>query len=611
MLQSIRSSAKWIWWFVFIMFVGGFLLLDTSGVLTMGAVTPNTVVATVNGDDILYTTYMARGDQLRQQAAEQSGRALNLDESRRIDEQAFEELVAEVLLRQEYTRRGITADEAEILQAARYLPHPAFMQDPNYQTDGRFDLAKYQRFITSAVARQQGLLPSLEAYYRDEIPRQKLFEQIAADVYLTDGRMWQLWQDVNDSAQVSFVALTPDGVPDSSVTVTDAEVRRYYEEHQEDLAEPGRAFVSVLRVPRVITAADSAAARAKALRLRAEIVGGAKFEDVAVRESADSASAALGGSMGMSAQDRFDPDFGRAAWALRTGELSQPVRTPYGYHLIRVDTRKGDSANVRHILIPIQQSDSNAAATDVRADSLSTLAAGATEPAQFDTAAKALGITPIRTFVFENRPLMAMGEYVPSVSAWAFSGARPGEVSELFDSENGYYLARLDTLHMGGPPTLANATATIRERLARERKLAKLLPDARALANAASAGSLEEAARARGLQVTKSEMFNRLSFVPGLGQGNEAIGASFALPVGSVSTPVTTPDAVYVIRVDRRVNADRTKWEAQRQVQRQLLGQSLRQQRVQQYMQDLRASADVDDRRKEIEAAARRAAAAV
>lgn len=608
MLQSIRSSARYIWLLIFILFVGGFLLLDTSGILGMGSVTPSTVVASVNGDDILYSTYLARAEQLRQQASEQSGRALNLDEMQRLDDQAFEELVAETLLRQEYEARGITADDDEIFQAVQYLPHPAFMQNPDYQTEGRFDMVKYQRFIQSSVARQQGILPYLEAYYRTEIPRQKLFEQIATDVYLTDGRMWQLWQDVNDSAQVSFVAFSPDVVPDSSVTVTDAEVREYYDAHRDDASRPGRAFVSILKVPRVITASDSAAARARAARLRAEIVAGAKFEDVAARESADSGTLAVGGSLGMSARDRFDADFSRAAWALRVGELSQPVLTSYGYHLIKVDARKGDSANVRHILVPVQQSDSNAAATDQRADSLSDLAAGQTDPAQFDSAAKKLGITPIRTFVFEHQPLMAMGEYVPSVSAWAFSGALVGDVSELFDSENAYYVARLDTLHASGSLTLAEATPGIRERLMREKKLAKLLPDARTFANSAAASTLEQAARTRGLQVTKSEIFNRLSFVPGMGQGNQAIGAAFSLPVGAVSAPVETPDAVYVIRVDRRVNADRAKWEAQKQVQRQLLGQSMRQQRVQQFLQDLRSSADVKDNRTKIESAARRAA---
>jgi parvulin-like peptidyl-prolyl isomerase len=97
--------------------------------------------------------------------------------------------------------------------------------------------------------------------------------------------------------------------------------------------------------------------------------------------------------------------------------------------------------------------------------------------------------------------------------------------------------------------------------------------------------------------------------VPGLGQGNEAIGTAFALAAGAVSAPVATDDAVFVIRVDRRINADREKWEAQKQVQRMLLTRSLQEEHVRAYLDDLRASAKIEDRRKEIDAAARRVAA--
>ena len=93
--------------------------------------------------------------------------------------------------------------------------------------------------------------------------------------------------------------------------------------------------------------------------------------------------------------------------------------------------------------------------------------------------------------------------------------------------------------------------------------------------------------------------------VPGLGQFTEAIGAAFALPVGAISQPVKTDQAIYVERVDKRVTADSASWAAQKQAQRAVRLQQLRQQKVQMFLQDLRKSAKIDDRRKKINAAIR------
>ena len=609
MLQSMRSRAKYVWFVIFGFFVVGFLLLDNSGLLNTGGVTPNTVVAEVNGRDILYTTWANRVQTISQAESQQQGRALTLDEIDRIEDRAFDELVSEVLLEEEYRKRGIGVSVDEIRAAARMMPPPGLMQSPELQTEGRFDPAKYERYLSSPVATSSGLLLQLETYYRQEIPRQKLFEQIAADVYLTDARMWDVWQDVQDSAQVSYVAFTPDVVADSTVTVTDREIQSYYDANKGTLERTGRAVVSVLSIPRVITSVDSAAVRARAIELRNEILGGARFEEVATRESADTISGADGGSLGRGPRGRFVEPFERAAFSLRPGEISQPILTQFGYHLIKLDERKGDTVALRHILLRVEQSDSTAALTDRRADELDGLTAEATNPAQFDSAAAKLGLTPVTATVVEGEPLTVGNTYIPSVSAWAFSGAQPGQTSQLFDSPEGYYIARLDSLAVGGPMSLDAAREEIRVRLLRTKKVESLLPAARAMATKAASTSLEAAAAEQKMEVSRTGMFNRIDFVPGIGQGNEAVGAAFALSAGAVSAPVATEDAVFVIRVDRRVNADREKWEAQKQVQRTLLTRSLREERVRSYLEDLRASAKIEDHRREISAAARRAAA--
>ena len=103
MLQAMRSSAKYVFWILLIAFVGGFLLVESSGLLSRGAVTPTTPVATVNGTDILYTDWLRRSQQLSQQEQQQTGRSLTQDEITRIENQAFDEMVTEILLQQEAT----------------------------------------------------------------------------------------------------------------------------------------------------------------------------------------------------------------------------------------------------------------------------------------------------------------------------------------------------------------------------------------------------------------------------------------------------------------------------------------------------------------------------
>ncbi len=606
MLQSMRSAAKYIWIILIVAFVGSFLLYETSGLAGRAPVTTTTSIATVNGEEILLTTWQNAVTALEQERSQQTGNAITLDERQQLEERAFNELVTELLLQQEYKRRGITVTDDEILQAARLAPPPQAMQSPDLQTDGKFDIQKYQRFLSSPLARQSGALAGLEAYYRTEIPKQKLFDQVASGAYISDERLWQVYRDRHDSATVSYVVLSTASLTDTAVTVTDAEISSFYERNKKRFERPGRAVVSLLTVPRAVTAADSVDAKRRIDAIRAEVAGGAKFEDVAKRSSTDTISGANGGSLGKGGKGRFTPKFEEAAYALKVGELSQPVLTPFGWHIIRVDSRQGDTLDLRHILVNIAQSDSSATRTDRRADSLASKAGSQDNPKAFDDAAKLLGLTAANAVVLEKEPLSFAGRYVPSVSAWAFSGVRPGETSDLFDAPDAYYLARLDSLTKGGLAPLAEVKEDIRRRLSRDKRVEKLRPMGEQLAQAARGSSLETVAAERKLTVEKSAPFTRVDAVPGLGQYSSAIGAAFAAPVGQVAGPFNAVDAMVVMRVDARTESNRQTFEAEKSIQRQQYLQSMRQQKVDEFLTNLRESVKVEDRRSEVLSALRR-----
>jgi peptidyl-prolyl cis-trans isomerase D len=608
-LQSMRSAAKYVWIVLIIAFVGGFLLVDSSGLLGRAPVTTNTVVATVNGEDILYLTWENAVANLDQQESERLGRGLTLDERRELEDRAFDELVNEILLRQEYERRGISVTDDEIRDAARVSPPPGVEQNPEFQTEGQFDLSKYQRFLTSPIARQQGLLLGLESFYRSEIPKQKLYDQIASDVWVSDARLWQLFRDRNDSAAVSFVAFRPDAAAGGSSSVTDADISAFYNKNKTLFERPGRAVVSLVAVERAITSADSAATRARIDALRAEIVAGASFADVAMRASEDSGSGAMGGELGRGTRGRFVPEFETAAYALKEGELSQPVLSPFGWHLIQVDRKRADTLDLRHILLRVQQSDSSAAATDRIADRLASVAAGSSEASAFDDAATELGLPVSSLVVNEYEPLNFAGRYVPGISAWAFSGVSVGESSDLQDAPEAYYVARLDSLRDGGIAPLADVKDDIRRRLEREAQIKALVPTAQSFATAARSGDFAAAAAAAGQTVETAGPFTRSSLVPGLGQFTEAVGAAFGLPTtGAVSDPVVTRDGVYVLRLDAWTPADSADFELMKPVFKLQIVQSLKSERVQQYVAGLRDAAKIKDDRKKIQATLRRQA---
>jgi peptidyl-prolyl cis-trans isomerase D len=602
----MRSIAKYIWVFIVVAFVGGFLLVETSGLLGSAALTPTTAVAEVNGHSILWSEWQQRVQQTV--GNQQRSRSLTQDEMRQVENDALDEMIMQVLLEQEYRRRHISATDDELREYARYAPPPFLYNAPDLQTDGRFDPQKYQRLLASPQARQGGLLSGLVTYYRTEIPKEKLFGQLTDGVYLSDSDLWRTWRDEHDTAQVSFVAWRSDFSADAAKAVGDAEARAYFEQHKKEFELPGHAWLSVLRVERTISAADTAAARNRLLKIRAEIAGGAKFEDVAKRESADSVSGANGGDLGRGARGRFVPEFEAAAYKLKPKELSGVVSSQFGLHLVRVDESKGDTLALRHILVHIRQSDSAAMATDKRADEMARIAVGAEDPAKLDSAAKKLDLTIGHLEAVEGRAATLGFTPVPSVSAWAFGGAKRGDISELFDDDGGYWMGRLDSLVAGGKSRYERVQEAVRAALAREKSLDRALEAAQLFSAAAATAGFEAAAKQASLTVIKSPTFTRVEFVPGLGQYTKAIGASFGLPVGAVSAPIRTEEGVFVVRVERRVNTDRAQFEKQVEgLQRQRL-QQLKQQKLQLFHADLRKSAKIVDHRKDIYASSRRQA---
>src|SRR6185503_2323030 len=122
-------------------------LYETSGLMGRTPVTATTAVAVVNGEEIPYTVFMNRVQNEIQQQQQRERRNLSQDDTRRIENAIFDQMISEILLRSEYRRRGIVVTDDEVREFARYAPPPWITQAPELHTDGRFDADKYQRLL--------------------------------------------------------------------------------------------------------------------------------------------------------------------------------------------------------------------------------------------------------------------------------------------------------------------------------------------------------------------------------------------------------------------------------------------------------------------------------
>ncbi len=602
MMQMIRSS---VGKFMTILIVGGFLIWMVYGIgmEVSGTTGRPGELGSVNGQPISLEAYQAKVQQLQQQYQEQGGGRLTAEQQRQLEDRAWEDLVNQILLEQEMSRRGIGVSDDEIRYAAMNVPAPQIANQEIFQTNGQFDIAKYRQFLGGPQASDE-LLAQLEQYYREVIPQSKLQRQVSAGTFVSDVELWRMWQDQNEQATVEYVALDLAKVAPGTPTVSEAEIRRHYNENKDDFERPRTARLSVAYLPTSVTPADQAATLQKVQRLRAEIAGGADFAEVAKRESTDQGSAAQGGDLGTITRGQMVAPFDQAVFSLPVGQLSEPVQTQFGYHLIQVTERTDTlTAKARHILIPMGKSDEELARLDARADSLETLA----QSQDLQRAARAVGAT-FRQGVTVSDQLPYIPGVGPALEAlqWAASewASREGNeklVSDVFDSEQAYYVVQVDNYLPKGQMTLAEATPQIREKLIVEKKRAQARQAGEQIVAAVRGGpTLQQAAAARGLAVQNNGPVTRGAANPVFGQATAAVGAAFGTPLNQVSNVVETPAGLFIVRPTQRTAADRRAFEVQKSELRSVAVMRLQQEQTQRWLDSVRRRAEIEDNRDQV-----------
>jgi len=263
------------------------------------------------------------------------------------------------------------------------------------------------------------------------------------------------------------------------VPVSEQDVNEAFEKAKENL--PKRPATVTFRQI-VVSARPSeqakAAARAKAESLLVEIRRGGDFEQIAKRESMDSASRELGGDLGWNRRGAMVPEFERWMFALAPGQTSPVVETTFGFHIIRVDRVQPGEVKARHILIRPHIDSADVAAAKLRADSVLALwEAGG----NFDS------LTARYHDPIEEKGSLQPFEraQLPESYRTAFEGKGTGAFVPPFAIDDParaakkYIVAQIVKADDGGEYTLADFRNQIRDQLAQERGMRRVIDQMR------------------------------------------------------------------------------------------------------------------------------------
>lgn len=360
MLQNIRDNSQgWIAKTIIGIIVA---LMAFTGIEAIFQASGNNKqdVAKVNGEEITQTELSQAVDMQRRQLMQQLGK--DFDASL-LDEKLLRDAALKGLIDRKLLLQGAADSKFGFSEAAL---DQVILQTPEFQVDGKFNAERFDQ-----VVRQLGYS---RMQFRQMLTQEMLIGQVRAGIagsgFVTDAevlafaRLEKQTRDfatVNIKADPAAVKLTDDEVkayydqhakefmtPDQvvidylelkkssffdQVTVKDDELQAAYEKETANLAEQRRAAHILIEVNDKVTEAQ---AKAKIEEIQARLAKGEKFEALAKEFSQDPGSANNGGDLGFAGPGVYDPDFETALYGLKQDQVSVPVRSAFGWHLIKL-----------------------------------------------------------------------------------------------------------------------------------------------------------------------------------------------------------------------------------------------------------------------------------
>jgi parvulin-like peptidyl-prolyl isomerase len=588
MLQQMRQMKMAIFWIVAVTFLVGFVLFGGLDAPQMGQGQDQNTIAVVNGDDIPYEAYSRWYSQMVE--SEGRGRDLMVADYERLDSQAWDNLLTEVLVAQEAKKLQIQVPDDEIVGILTQNP-PQFVRERFHNDKGEFDESAFQRAVND---------PSYpwgndERYLRAVLPSLKLQQMVRAQATVSEAEVRREFARRTQRTKVQYAGVEWPSIELPGFAPTESDLRAAYEAHPERFQRGETVTLEILKVDRAPSALDEADAREDLAEIQAEAQRGIGFAELAANWS-DDPSAARGGELGWTSASRLAPAVGAAAANLQPGQTSEPVRTEQAFVLVHADSARIEGGerqlHLRQLVLHVKPSPETV-------DSLRQRVLEVVEKAQtdFEAAARDLGVT-----VQKLEPVESMG-FIPGVGFskrlvdWAFA-AKPGDVSGPAGTETCFVIARLvaKTPKTARPfdEVKEQARFVLEETTKKERARAQVQ---RVVQRHQSGMALADAARAEGLEWKDPAPAAYTEAIPGLGAANEFSAAAAALPVGATSGVIETSAGAYVLQVLSRDPFDEAKYQAERDSEYGRLVNRREYEVFDAWLADLKKRATITDRR--------------
>ena len=597
MLDRMRRHKNWLKWslglvcLAFVIFYIPDFLRGTGA----DAAASGDTIAKVQGQEITAGEY--RRTYQAQLQAYRTAYGANMSEQLLkqlgIDQQILQQMVDERASLAEATRLGIDAKDEEIRQ--RIMSIPSFQENGAFIGDQR-----YQQVLR--MQRPPMTASEFEANVRRALIIEKLRASLTDWLAVPDKELEQEYRRRNTKVKLAVVSFTADKFR-AQVSATDEEVAAYFNAHTADFKIPEKRKVryllinlDALRAKIVVPSADieraynnsieqystpeqvrashiliktadkdEAAMKAKAEDVLKQAKAGADFAALAKKYSEDVDSAKNGGDLDYFGKGKMVPEFDQVVFAMEPGQISDLVKTQFGFHIIKlVDKKPATTRTLAEVRQQINDQLSYERAQAQAADLAESLGKQISKPADLDKVGKAQGLTVQESgFFARDEPILGLGPS-PEAASRAFE-MKEGEVSGALRASRGFVFETFVAKQDPYVPKVEEVKERVREEVVKQK--ARDLSKQKATEIAAklkSAPDFEKAAKAAGVEAKTTELIARDSPIPDLGAAPAVDDVAFTLPVGSVSDPVATDNATAVIKVLEKQDVSADEWKNNR-----------------------------------------------